>query len=84
MLYLLQGQSYPIESITGSELYPQLDAVRQDRSFPVSGEMWFGSNPVSVQWVLDDLSATLLDDRAPIPESAAPDRLEQLVTAAGG
>jgi hypothetical protein len=79
VLYLLQGQSYPIEQITRSQLYPRLDAVRQNRSFTVrarcgSAATW------SVQWVLDDLRATLLDDASPIPECAAPDRLEQLVT----
>jgi hypothetical protein len=29
--------------------------VQQDRVYEVSGEMWFGVNPLSVQRVFDDI-----------------------------
>ena len=83
-LYLLEGSTYPISSLLKSPLYPRLEAVRQKRVHQVSGEMWFGSNPVSVQWVLDDIRATLLDGGQPLSKSAAPERLRSLVSSTGG
>ncbi len=83
-LYLLEGTSYPIDGLLKSPLYSRLEAVQQKRAYQVSGEMWFGSNPVSVQWVLDDVRATLLAGDEPLSESAAAERLSALVAETGG
>jgi iron complex transport system substrate-binding protein len=82
-LFLMKGRGYPVEGITGSPLYPKLKAVQADRVYQVSGEMWFGASPISVQWVLDDLRRTLLEDSDPLAESAAGERLQALVAATG-
>jgi hypothetical protein len=51
--------------------------VQQDRVYEVSGEMWFGVNPLSVQRVFDDIRATLLDNGQPLQESDAGERLQE-------
>ena len=83
-LFLMKGKTYPIEVVTGSPLYPKLKAVQADRAYVVSGEMWFGASPLSVQWVLDDVRRTLIDGADPVPEGDAGDRLKALVDATGG
>ena len=82
-LYLMKGRSYPIDKIITSPLYPKLRAVQAKRAFEVSGEMWFGSSPLSVLWVLDDLRATLLEGGRPSAEDSVGDRLRQLSETTG-
>lgn len=83
-LYLMKGGSYPIEAITKSPLYSELEAVQADQDHVVSGEMWFGAGPLSVQWVLDDVRRTLVEGADPLAEDEAAARLQALVDATGG
>ena len=55
--------------------------MQNDQAYVVSGEMWFGSSPLSVQWVLDDVRRTLLDGSDPLTEAEAGERLQALVAA---
>lgn len=80
-LFLMKGKTYPVQGITSSPLYPKLEAVRTKRAFQVSGEMWFGSNPVSALWVVDDVRRTLLEGESPLTEAEAGSRLRALTSA---
>ena len=83
-LFLMKGKTYPIETVTASPLYPKLEAVQADKDYVVSGEMWCGAGPLSVQWVLDDIRRTLVDGTDPLAEAEAGNRLKALVDVTGG
>jgi iron complex transport system substrate-binding protein len=81
-IFLMTGGVYDPEPITSSPLWNRLSAVRDGKVYEVSAEMWFGTSPFAVDWVLDDLRATLLDGgKAAAPAEAAA-RFRAFTTAA--
>lgn len=79
VLYLLSGGAYATDGLEGSPLWPQLTAVTSDAVDEVNGETWLGSSAFSVDWVIRDLRATLLDDGAAAPGSDAPARFAEFL-----
>lgn len=79
VLYLLSGGAYATDGLEGSPLWPQLTAVTSDAVYEVNGETWLGSSAFSVDWVIRDLRATLLDDGAAAPGSDAPARFAEFL-----
>ncbi len=71
-IFLMTGGVYDPAPITGSPLWNRLAAVRDKKVYEVSAETWFGTSPFAVDWVLDDLRATLVDGgKAATPAEAA-------------
>ena len=76
-LFLLSGGPYVTEALTGSPLWAGLRAVQADAVHEVSGEVWLSASAFSVDWVLDDLRATLLDGTEPAAPAEAPARFAE-------
>lgn len=53
---------YNLEGITGLPLYPSLEAVKNDRSIVVDGDMWSGGSAFYTYWVLRDLASFAAGD----------------------
>lgn len=66
------------ETITGSPLYPHLDAVDRGDDFRVSGDMWLGAFPFAAAWIVDDLDHILIHEEQP-DTAAALDRWDALL-----
>lgn len=65
--------------ITTSPLYDGLHAVRADRVFRASADMWLGALPFAAVWIVEDLATILLHDDQPDTTNAL-ERWRALVT----
>lgn len=83
VVYLLSGGGYATGPITGSPLWPQVAAGAQGRTFDVSAETWLGSSAFSIDWIIRDVRATLLDSAPPASDAEAPERFRAFVDSAG-
>ena len=76
-LFLLSGGPYGTEALTGSPLWAGLRAVQAGAVHEVSGEVWLSASAFSVDWVLDDLRAVLLDGAEPAAPAGAAARFAE-------
>ncbi len=76
-LFLLSGGPYGTEALTGSPLWAGLRAVQAGAVHEVSGEVWLSASAFSVDWVLDDLRAVLLDGAEPAAPAEAAARFAE-------
>ncbi|NJO73395.1 MAG: iron-siderophore ABC transporter substrate-binding protein [Leptolyngbyaceae cyanobacterium RM1_406_9] len=51
-----------IEQLKNHPLWSQLEAVKQDKVYPVDAEHWYGSDIVTADLILDDLFKYLLEE----------------------
>lgn len=77
-VFLLTGGAYDPKPFTSSPLWPKLPAVAGGKVFQPSGEIWLGSSPLSITWILDDLRATLIDGGTPAAPAQAGAKLKAL------
>lgn len=54
---LLTGGYYDAATVRSSPAWAGLAVATENRATDVDGDMWFGSHPFAVAWVLDDLAA---------------------------
>lgn len=54
---ILDGGYYDAATVRSSPAWAGLPVARDGRATDVDGDMWFGSHPFAVAWVLDDLAA---------------------------
>ncbi|MET7952159.1 ABC transporter substrate-binding protein [Micromonospora sp. NPDC005324] len=59
-VFLMTGGAYDPKPITDSPLWPRLTAVASGKVYEVNAELWFGTSPFAVDWILDDVRAALL------------------------
>ncbi len=76
-LFLLSGGPYITGALTGSPLWTGLRAVQAGAVHEVSGEVWLSASAFSVDWVLDDLRAVLLDGAEPAAPAEAAARFAE-------
>jgi iron complex transport system substrate-binding protein len=62
---LLNGGYYDSATVRESATYAALPVVRDGRAVDVDGDMWFGSHPFAISWILDDLAAIATGTGAP-------------------
>jgi iron complex transport system substrate-binding protein len=71
-MFLMTGGAYDPKSLKASPLWNRLQAVQRNKVYEVCAEMWFAASPFAVDWVVDDLRATLVDGKpAATPAQAA-------------
>lgn len=71
-LFLMAGGAYDPKQLKDSPLWSRLQAVQQNKVHEVCAEMWFAASPFAIDWVVDDLRATLIDGKpAATPAQAA-------------
>ncbi len=80
-LFLLSGGPYATDALTGSPLWAGLGAVQAGAVHEVSGEVWLSASAFSVDWVLDDLRAVLLDGAEAAAPTEAPARFAEFTGA---
>jgi ABC-type Fe3+-hydroxamate transport system substrate-binding protein len=75
VVHLLTGGPYGgAAGITGSPLWPPVEAGARAGVHPVSAETGFGSSAFTVDWIARDLRATLLDGGSAATDAEAPER----------
>lgn len=74
VVYLLSGGAYDAGPITGNPLWGPVAAGARAGAHEVSAETWFGSSAFTVDWIVRDLRATLLDGAPAAADTDAPAR----------
>jgi iron complex transport system substrate-binding protein len=77
--FVLSGGAYDAERLYASPLWDTLDVARRGDVHEVSGQMWLGTSALSVDWVLDDLRAVLVEGRRTAGDGAAAARYRAFV-----
>lgn len=54
---VMSGVFYPEDAVQNLPTYQSLPAVQNGRSTVVDGDMWFGTHPFAIYWILEDLAA---------------------------
>lgn len=57
LIAVLSGAYYNAATLLDAPTFQALPAVVDDRSVVVDGDMWFGTYPFAIWWLLDDLAA---------------------------
>lgn len=57
LVVVLSGAYYNAQTLLDAPTFQALPAVRDGRSVVVDGDMWFGTYPFAIWWLLDDLTA---------------------------
>lgn len=57
VVVVLSGAYYAAETILDAPTFQALPAVVEGRSVVVDGDMWFGTYPFAIVWLLEDLAA---------------------------
>jgi iron complex transport system substrate-binding protein len=65
---LLNGGYYDAALVRGAATWAQLPVA--SRATDVDGDMWFGSHPFAISWILDDLAAIAAGNPAATPADA--------------
>ncbi len=56
-MVVTSGNIYDGALVHANPLFNEISAVKAGRTADVSGELWFGSYPFAVYWILEDLEA---------------------------
>lgn len=78
-VYLLGGSQYSPGPLIANPLWPRL--IDASQVYEVSGETWLGSSAFTVDWILRDLRATLLDGDQPATDADAVARFRAFAAA---
>ncbi|MEM9516747.1 MAG: ABC transporter substrate-binding protein, partial [Actinomycetota bacterium] len=54
---VMSGVFYPEDALLDLPTYQSLPAVQDGRSTIVDGDMWFGTHPFAIYWILEDLAS---------------------------
>jgi len=57
LVIVLSGAYYRAETFLEAPTFQVLPAVQDGRSFVVDGDMWFGTYPFAIYWLVEDLRA---------------------------
>jgi iron complex transport system substrate-binding protein len=57
LVALLSGAYYEADTFLDAPTFQALSAVEAGNAFVVDGDMWFGSYPFAIYWLLEDLAA---------------------------
>jgi iron complex transport system substrate-binding protein len=61
IIFLLSGDGYQSDVLTGSALWPKLSAVQNKQVKNVTAEIWFASTVFGADWIIQDIRATLVN-----------------------
>lgn len=80
LIFLMSGGAYQSDTLTSSALWSTLDAVKVNKVFNVVAELWLSSNAFSVDWIVRDVRAALLNDGSVAAESDVVSRWQSFVS----
>lgn len=83
LIFLLSGGAYQSDTLTSSALWSTLGAVKANRVFNVVAELWLSSNAFSVDWIVRDVRAALLNDGTVAAGADVVSRWQGFVSAQG-
>lgn len=81
LIFLMSGGAYQSDTLTSSALWSTLDAVKANKVFNVVAELWLSSNAFSVDWIVRDVRAALLNDGSVAAESDVVSRWQAFTSA---
>ncbi|MEM9033608.1 MAG: ABC transporter substrate-binding protein [Actinomycetota bacterium] len=61
---VMSGVFYNAQTITDAPTYQALPGVQSGNDVIVDGDMWFGTHPFAIYWILEDLQALALGEGA--------------------